>query len=75
MDEDAILSGKSHVGACRTESSKSLVMIKEKFMRHTHPLTVAKAMSDTSEKQDVAGAIFLQIWLTMLGLILSKGFS
>ena len=50
-------------------------MIKEKFMRHTRPLTVAKAMLDTGEKQDAAGAIFLQIWLTVLGLILSKGFS
>ena len=42
-------------------------------MRHIKRVTVAKA-SAQAEKQDAFGYIFLQIWLTAFGLILSKGF-
>ncbi|MBI2431722.1 MAG: hypothetical protein HYV26_02500 [Candidatus Hydrogenedentes bacterium] len=44
-------------------------------MRHLKPVCIAKAMSTPVEKQDVAGLIFLQIWLTFVTLILTKGLS
>lgn len=43
-------------------------------MRHIQRVTVTKAMADNMEKQDGVGAIFLQVWLTVLSVILSKGF-
>jgi hypothetical protein len=43
-------------------------------MRHLKRVTVAKASAMEGEKQDVFGYFFLQLWLTMLGFILTKGF-
>lgn len=43
-------------------------------MRHLKRVSVAKASAAEAEKQDVFGYIFLQLWFTMLGLILTKGF-
>lgn len=40
-------------------------------MKHLKKLTMQPAM----EKQDTAGLIFLQIWLTVMATILTKGFS